>query len=184
MSDDSVAKWNCTSGRVASGIARAKMPPWLMPTAIGPRAPDDVVEPHPQLAAPRAQRVVRRDRLRAAEDDARLQMVLQVLADALERVHDRNAVLLQQRGRPDAGQLQQLRRLQRAGGEDHFAPRDGRERRRRPADTRRRVARGAVEQHARRVRIRSRRAGSARLRAGFRYATAVEQRRPRRVVSW
>ena len=36
MSDDSVAKWNWTSGRAASGMARAKMPPWLMPTAIGP----------------------------------------------------------------------------------------------------------------------------------------------------
>ena len=51
MSDDSVAKWNCTSGRDAPGIARANMPPWLMPTAIGPRRRDDVVEAHPQLAA-------------------------------------------------------------------------------------------------------------------------------------
>ena len=36
MSDESVAMWNCTSGRVAAGSVRTKMPPWLMPIAIGP----------------------------------------------------------------------------------------------------------------------------------------------------
>ncbi len=36
MSDESVAIWNCTSGVVAPAQARANMPPWLMPTAIGP----------------------------------------------------------------------------------------------------------------------------------------------------
>ena len=36
MSDDSVARWNCTSGRASAGSVRANMPPWLMPTAMGP----------------------------------------------------------------------------------------------------------------------------------------------------
>ena len=48
-------------------------------------------------------------------------MVLQILADARQRMDDRNAELLQQRGRADAGELQQLRRLQGAGRENHFA---------------------------------------------------------------
>ena len=51
-------------------------------------------------------------------------MVLQVLAHAGERVHDRNAELAQQRLGPDPGELQQLRRLQRTGGKDHFPVRD------------------------------------------------------------
>ena len=36
MSEDNVATWNWTSGRRSDGSVRAKMPPWLMPTAIGP----------------------------------------------------------------------------------------------------------------------------------------------------
>ena len=86
-------------------------------------APEQVIEPDLQLAERRAQRVVGGDRLRAAEDHPRLQMVLQVLADALERVVNGNAERLQQRGRTDARQLEQLRRLQRAGGEDHLPAR-------------------------------------------------------------
>jgi hypothetical protein len=49
-------------------------------------------------------------------------VILQILADAGQRVDDRDAELAQQRGRSDAGQLQELRRLQRARGEHDFAP--------------------------------------------------------------
>ena len=42
-------------------------------------------------------------------------MVLQVLADTGQVAHDRDAVPAQQRRRADARQLQQLRRLDRAG---------------------------------------------------------------------
>ena len=42
-------------------------------------------------------------------------MVLQVLAHAGQVAHHADAMLAQQRRRADAGQLQQLRRLQRAG---------------------------------------------------------------------
>ena len=49
-------------------------------------------------------------------------MVLQVLAHARQVAHHADAVLAQQRRRPDPGQLQQLRRLQRAGAQQHLAP--------------------------------------------------------------
>ena len=48
-------------------------------------------------------------------------MVLQVLADPAELVDDGDAVRLQKRRRPDAGELEELRRADRAGGEDHLA---------------------------------------------------------------
>ena len=54
-------------------------------------------------------------------DQPQLQMILQIGADARPVEHDRNAVLAQMRGRPDAGQQQDLRRADRAGGEDDFA---------------------------------------------------------------
>jgi transposase len=38
-------------------------------------------------------------------------------------MHHRDAVLLQQRARPDAGKLQQLRRVDRPAGQQHLAPR-------------------------------------------------------------
>ena len=125
--------------------------------------------------------VVGRDRLRHFVDQTNLQVILQVLADTCAIGDDRNPVPVQERGRPDARHLQQLRRLQRAGRENHLAqrahlvhlamldvPHAGRLR--------------AVEQHLQRLRI-----GfdmQVRPPARFRYATAVEQRSPLRVVSW
>ena len=50
-------------------------------------------------------------------------MVLQVVAHSGQFVNDRDAVLLQQVARPDARQLQQLRRQQRSAGEQHLAVR-------------------------------------------------------------
>ena len=52
---------------------------------------------------------------RAFVDDARLQVILQVFADAGELMHQRNVEAAQQSCGPDAGDLEQLRRLQRAG---------------------------------------------------------------------
>src|SRR5690606_9514915 len=52
---------------------------------------------------------------------ARLQMVLQVPADTGQRLDDADAVPLQQLAGTDARELQQLRRLDRSGGDDHFA---------------------------------------------------------------
>ena len=48
-------------------------------------------------------------------------MILQIGADAGPVEHDRNAVLAQMLRRPDAGEQQDLRRADRAGGENDFA---------------------------------------------------------------
>ena len=55
-----------------------------------------------------------------AGDEARCVMVAQVLAHACQRVLHRNAQRPQQRRRPDARDLQQLRRVHRAAAQDHF----------------------------------------------------------------
>src|SRR6185436_10982246 len=54
---------------------------------------------------------------------ADLEMVLQALANAGQVVRDRDAVPPQQRGGADARELQQLRRVDRAAGEDHLVAR-------------------------------------------------------------
>ncbi len=57
--------------------------------------------------------------------ETRDEVVLQVGAD-LRRVDDeRDAVLGEVLGRPDAAQHQQLGRVDRTAGEDHLAPREG-----------------------------------------------------------
>ncbi len=86
-------------------------------------AAQDEVEADREPPVPRREGIVGRDRLRAAEDHPRLQVILQVLADTGQRVHDGDAELLQQRRRPDARQLQELRRLQRARCQDDLATR-------------------------------------------------------------
>src|SRR5258708_6558024 len=48
-------------------------------------------------------------------------MVLQVLPDAGQMMHGRDAVFRQRLAVADAGEHQELRRLERAGGYDHFA---------------------------------------------------------------
>ena len=67
--------------------------------------------------------IVERDLLRAARDQADLQVVLQIIADAGRVEHDLDAVLLQQVGRSHAGELQQLRRVIRAAGDQDFLAR-------------------------------------------------------------
>ena len=58
---------------------------------------------------------VQRERVLHLERHAQLEVVLQVLADAASVVRDGYAVLLQQRARPDARELQYLRAADRAG---------------------------------------------------------------------
>ena len=67
--------------------------------------------------------VVERDLLRAARDQPDLHVVLQIVADAGRVEHDLDAVLLQQVRRSDAGELQQLRRVIRAAGDQDFLAR-------------------------------------------------------------
>ncbi len=84
-------------------------------------AKEQPLEPDPRLAPEVAQVVVRRDRLRALVDEPQQQVVLEVLADARQVGDHRDAVLAQERGGPEAGQLQELRRLDRARAQQHLA---------------------------------------------------------------
>ena len=108
-----------------------------------------------------------------------LQVVLQVLADAGQRVDDRRADRLETLRPADAGEFEQLRRADRAGRQHHFALRP-------------RLATPAVlaiaqadraaplEQDPLDMRARSTRRRFGRLRIGFRKPVAALQRRPRR----
>jgi hypothetical protein len=60
-------------------------------------------------------------RVGAAIVEARLIVILQVRADAWHVGDHLDAVLAQQIGRADAGELQQLRRVECAAREDHLA---------------------------------------------------------------
>src|SRR5258708_40361269 len=48
-------------------------------------------------------------------------MILQILSDARQMMRGRDAVFCQRAAVADAGQHQELRGLERAGGKDHFA---------------------------------------------------------------
>ena len=65
--------------------------------------------------------LVQGQRVRHLEDRTDLQMILQVLPDAGERMADLDAMLSQLLRRPDAGEHHQLRRAEGAGGEDYLA---------------------------------------------------------------
>ncbi len=113
--------WNWMSGRFDSGRTRVKSPPWLMPMASGPRRKSSHSQPDLRRAPPRREIVVRGDGLGALVDEAHLEMILQISAYALTIRNDRDAVLAQQLRGADAGELQELRALDRASGEDHLA---------------------------------------------------------------
>ncbi len=70
--------------------------------------------------------VVERDALRAPHHDADLQMILQIVANTRRIEHDVDAVRLQQLRRPDARELQELRRVIGAARHQDFLarPRD------------------------------------------------------------
>src|ERR1700674_2965547 len=69
-------------------------------------AGQSVLHAHLYHPPPALEVVVGGDRARAFEHDPRLQMILEILADTAELVHGRDAELVQQRWRADAGQLQ------------------------------------------------------------------------------
>src|SRR6185312_1092871 len=80
-----------------------------------------VLHRHADAAAPRRHRVVDGDRLAAAIVEARLEVVLQIGADARRVAHHRNAEGPEQFAWADAGELQQLRRVEGAAGENDLA---------------------------------------------------------------
>ena len=75
----------------------------------------------PRDAGKRQAGEVRRVRGKAEHE---IRVILQVLADALQVMHGRDAEFRERAGIADAGQHQQLGRLERAGGKDHFAGAD------------------------------------------------------------
>ena len=113
--------WNWTSGVASSARVRAKIA--ALAGADGQRAGavEQPLEPHQRLLEGALDAVVERDRLGAAIDRARLEVVLQVVPDARQLVHDLDAVLAQVLGRPDARELEELRRVDGAAGEHDLA---------------------------------------------------------------
>ena len=85
-------------------------------TAVQQPVPSEL-EPPPR----RTQRVIGRDRFGDPIDQPELQVVLEVLADRRPVELHRNAVTLQRVGGANSREHQKLRRLDRAGGEDHAA---------------------------------------------------------------
>ncbi len=79
-----------------------------------PVQPDERAGEQPGLA-------VERDRLLRGDLEIEFEMVLQILADAGQRAHDLDAELAQFRFGTDAGEFQQLRRIDRSAGENDFA---------------------------------------------------------------
>ena len=90
-------------------------------------APEPVMAQQPAHADPRlgqrAHRRIERDRLATLHLEIEFQMVLQVLAHAWQLLHHLDAERAQFLGRPDPGQLQQLRAVDRPAGQDHLARR-------------------------------------------------------------
>ena len=129
MSADSVATWNWMSSvrATGSGLSVLQRPheAAALVDADGERA-GAVQQPFDaefRLADPGVELVVGGDGLGAFVAQADLQVVLQVLADAARVAHHGHAEPVEQRGRADARELQQLRRLDGAGRQQHFGAR-------------------------------------------------------------
>ena len=102
-----------------AGSVRKNAPARDAPMLSGPlRGQQVVLDPLDALREPRADFLVEGIGTRGLELCAVLHMVHEVLADPGQVVDDVDAEALQQSTRPDAADLQQLRRVQRAGGED------------------------------------------------------------------
>ena len=147
-----------------------------------PGAEQRILRRHARHFPPAHHDVVHGDREPAAIGQAGLEMILQVAADARQIVQHRKAHRLQRRRRPHARQQQQLRRVDRAAAQNHLAARPHGYLFPGPADHHAHRA-APLEQHAFGVRV-GQHAQIGRRIAGFRNATAAEQRRPLRDVVW
>ena len=132
---------------------------------------------------PQAAHLVVERRLVAFEHQPRLQMVLHVAPHAGQVAQHLDAVLGQMRGLAQPREHHQVRRADGARGQDHLAAR---------ADHMLHPARSRYATPVARVPSKVMRLACARVRmvrfsrprTGLRKATAAEQRRPLRVVSW
>ena len=80
-----------------------------------------VTQAQARFAPKRPHVVIQRDRLRALDHHARLEVVFEVLANVRRIEQYRNAVPLEQRCRPDPRKLEQLRRIDRPARQKHFS---------------------------------------------------------------
>ncbi len=90
----------------------------------GPAAQEQPLRADERPAPQLRRRRLHRDRLERAVLDVDLEVILEVGADARHVGDDRDAERLEVRRPPDARQLQQLRRVDRAAGEDDLAALD------------------------------------------------------------
>src|SRR5262249_62210205 len=84
-------------------------------------AKERIVEPHARAGDERARGLVEGLDARDLVDEPKLEVVLQVVADAGLVEHDRNAEALELLGAAHAGELENLGRADRPGREDHRA---------------------------------------------------------------
>ena len=111
-------------GSASGSVGLTKAPASTPAEVIAPRAEQlelQAVEQH----APADALPVIAVRAIGDRDDRHFRMVDQILADARQIGDAIDAVRAQMIGRADARQHQQLRRDQRAGGDDHFAVGEG-----------------------------------------------------------
>ena len=117
-----MTKCSCRSGRALRGWLVMKPPASAKLVVSMPlRWRRHSKMPLTALTAPVSDRPNRSVSLRRVDHQHHVDVVVQVRADAGQVVHHGDAVLLQLRARADARQHQQLRRLQRAGAQQHLA---------------------------------------------------------------
>ena len=88
-----------------------------------PAPEQEILQPHADPPEQAVGALVQGLGVRDLEDQAHLQVVLEVAADAREFVHQRDAEILEQAARADAGELQELGRADGAARQDDLAPR-------------------------------------------------------------
>ena len=86
-----------------------------------PAPEQEILEAHARAPEQAVRVLVQRPGVLDLVDQAQLQMVLEVGADAFERVDHRDAVLLEQLAGADARELEELRRADRARGKQQLA---------------------------------------------------------------
>src|SRR5262249_46940170 len=84
-------------------------------------AEEGIVYSHARTPEQRTIGLVQRLGARDLVDEPQLQMVLQIFADAGLVEHDRDAEALELIGAADTGELEDLHRADRAGGQNHLA---------------------------------------------------------------
>src|SRR5262245_64678591 len=108
-------------GALASGVRAREQAELRGRHGERPAAKERVVEAHACAADERTIGLVEGLGARDLVDEPKLEVILQVVADASLVEHDRNAEALQLAGAADAGELENLDRADRAGREDHLA---------------------------------------------------------------